>query len=152
MDVLDRLSFDVCVTTPDHFFSLLSSRVQDDTDTREIIARARSALSGDCLSPELSALLHSYPSSIVALSLTYSMSPSSFIIDQIKSFVRHKKDATPYFVSRPLYHTSGDSIFCSLSIDTTAAMHSSASKRVVVDLLNSDLCLVCVCVFRLFSS
>jgi hypothetical protein len=105
MDLLDRLSFDVCVTTPDHFFSLLSSRAQDDADAREIIARARSALSGDSLSSAMSALLHSYPSSIVALSLIYSISPNAFVIDQIKSFVRHKKDATPYFVSRSHDHT-----------------------------------------------
>jgi hypothetical protein len=114
MDVLDRLSFDVCVSTPDHFFSLLSTRAQDDVDAREIINRARSALSGDSLSPSLSTQLHSYPSSIVALSLTYTMSPSTFVIDQIKSFVRHKKDATPYFVSRSFALSERDSIRCSL--------------------------------------
>ena len=132
MDLLDRLSFDVCVTTPDHFFSLLSSRAQEDAEARESIARARSALSGDCLSADVSTLLHHYPSSIVALSLVYSMSPCSFIIDQIKSFVRHKKDATPYFVSRSHDHTSMMTSCSLLSLDTTAAMHCAASKLVFV--------------------
>ena len=46
-----------------------------------------------------SELLHNYPCSIVALSLMNNITSNTFIIEQIKSFIHHKKDPVHYLVS-----------------------------------------------------
>ena len=47
-------------------------------------------------------LLHNYPSSIVAFSLIYNITSNTFISEQIKSFVLHKKDPKYYLVSQQI--------------------------------------------------
>lgn len=53
-----------------------------------------------------SGLLHNYPSSIVALSLLVTITSNTFIIDQIKSVLLHKKDPSHYLVSQQRSHSS----------------------------------------------
>lgn len=122
MDLLERLSFDVSVVTPDHFFSYLANLGHTDVSTKHIIDQARSSSTIEetlgkweasiilafliFIVVSVSELLHNYPSSIVALSLVYTTTLSSlqmsdaFIVEQIKSFLQHKhKDPSHYFVS-----------------------------------------------------
>lgn len=44
-------------------------------------------------------LLLQYPSSIVTLSFIYKVTSNNFIVEQMKSFLHHKKDPEHYFVS-----------------------------------------------------
>ena len=58
MVILDALSYDICVTTPDHFLSYLSNLTVDDhTTLTQMMDQARSVLSHDTLGNEHS-LLH----------------------------------------------------------------------------------------------
>lgn len=120
MVILDALDYDVCVGTPDHFFSYLSNvtTVDDQVTLRQMIDQARSALSHHTLGNKhiplfihrtnhlsffrFVELLSSYPSSIVSLSVLLMISPVSsydMMSELIKSFVVHKKDQSHYLVS-----------------------------------------------------
>lgn len=44
MSLLDHFSYDICVTTPDHFFSYLSNLFHDDDTIQNILEQARSLL------------------------------------------------------------------------------------------------------------
>ena len=50
LHLLDLFSYDVCVTTPDHFFSYLSNINNNDHHWKKIIEQARSLLSFNSLS------------------------------------------------------------------------------------------------------
>ncbi len=52
MALLDHFSYDICVTTPDHFFSYLSNLANNDNTTKKIIEQARSSLSINSFSHE----------------------------------------------------------------------------------------------------
>jgi hypothetical protein len=88
---------------------------------KQIIEKARSSLSNNSLSHQTLGkclrenfillhlniiivfyleLLYNYPSSIVTLSLICNITSNTFIIEQIKSFLLHKKDQLHYFVSQ----------------------------------------------------
>ncbi|UJR20796.1 hypothetical protein I4U23_023909 [Adineta vaga] len=95
--ILDALSYDISVSTPDDFFSYLSNLANNDEEGKDIIEQARCSLSSTSLSHQTFDLLHNYPSSIVVLSLiSHHFTSNSFINEQIKSFVLHKKDASNY--------------------------------------------------------
>jgi len=49
---LDHFSYDICVSTPDHFFSYLSNLANNDNTTKQIIEQARSSLSINLFSHE----------------------------------------------------------------------------------------------------
>ncbi|CAF1113615.1 unnamed protein product, partial [Adineta steineri] len=79
-----------------HFFSYLTnlSNTNDDDNLKQTIEQARSLLS--TISHQTFHLLHKHPSSIVALSLISNITSNTFIIEQIKSFLLHKKDPQHY--------------------------------------------------------
>jgi hypothetical protein len=45
IELLDIFSYDICVTTPDHFFSYLSNLTNDDHTFKQIIQQAKSLYS-----------------------------------------------------------------------------------------------------------
>ncbi|CAF1543722.1 unnamed protein product [Rotaria sordida] len=101
--LLDIFSYDISVTTPDHFFSYLFnlSNSDDNHHLKEIIEQGRSLFFMKLHSYETMKLLYNYPSSIVTLSFIYKIKSNNiFIIEQIKNFLLHKKDPTYYFVSK----------------------------------------------------
>lgn len=54
MTILDLLCYDICVTTPDHFFSYLSNLTNNDNHTlTQIIHQARSSLTHQTLGRSL---------------------------------------------------------------------------------------------------
>ena len=105
-------SYDICITTPDHFFSYLSNLNNNDQNLKQIIEQARSSFSHEIFGKYLKEIhsnlfiifylgvLSNYPSSIVTLSLLYNITSNTFIIEQIKSFLLHKKDPSYYLVSQ----------------------------------------------------
>ncbi|CAF1344204.1 unnamed protein product [Adineta steineri] len=93
VDLLDIFSYDISVTTPDHFFSYLSNV---NNNLKEIVEQVQSLLSISSYSHETYQLLHNYPCSIVVLSLMYTITSNTFTTEQIKNFVTHKKDAVHY--------------------------------------------------------
>ena len=126
MTILDLLCYDICVTTPDHFFSYLSNLADNHTHTlTQIIHQARSSLSHQTLGKSFEErkilhfyiiilvlcleLLSHYPSSIATLSLLLLLngnSSNTFVIEQIKSFALLKKDPSHYLVSRSAFRMS----------------------------------------------
>ncbi|CAF1416868.1 unnamed protein product [Adineta steineri] len=96
IELLDIFSYDICETTPHHFFSYLTnlSNTNNNENLKQTIEQARSLLS--TISHQTFHLLHKYPSSIVALSLISNITSNTFIIEQIKSFLLHKKDPQHY--------------------------------------------------------
>jgi len=50
LHLLDVFSYDICMTTPDHFFSYLSNLTNNDHNLKQIIEQARSSLSNNSLS------------------------------------------------------------------------------------------------------
>ncbi|CAF4647562.1 unnamed protein product [Rotaria sp. Silwood1] len=95
--LLDVFSYDICVTTPDHFFSYLINLLDGDNHLKQVLEQARSLFSFKSLSYETMQLLYNYPSSIVALSFIYKMTSNhTFIIEQMKTFLVHKKDPRNY--------------------------------------------------------
>ena len=156
MVILDALSYDICVTTPDHFFSYLSNLTVDDhAILTQMIDQARSALSHDTLGNEHTCflfgrmmlvlyleLLSNYSSSVVTLSVLLVVSPVSsygLISEMIKSFVVHKKDQSEYLVSG--YAFAFPLLIFSLSLsflDTTQTLYSSTSKCSFVRIMTSS--------------
>ncbi|CAF3428023.1 unnamed protein product [Rotaria sp. Silwood1] len=102
--LLDVFSYDICVTTPDHFFSYLINLLDGDNHLKQVLEQARSLFSFKSLSYETMKLLYNYPSSIVALSFIYKMTSNNiFIIEQMKTFLVHKKDPRNYLIYDELY-------------------------------------------------
>lgn len=156
MDVLDMLSYDVSVITPDHYFSYLSNLTHVDASTKQIIEQARSSLLRVRISSSsherlgkssttisrcraltkvlvlILELLSHYPSSIVTLALMYAVDGSNkFIMDQMKVFLQHKhKDASHYFVSGSYFTGCCRLLTRSLLffVDTTCRMYCTTSK------------------------
>ncbi|CAF1660855.1 unnamed protein product [Adineta ricciae] len=94
IDLLERLSYDIAVTTPDHFFSYLSNL---NNDCKYLINQAQSLFSLIVTqSSEISEFLHEYPCSIIALSLLCMNTSDIFVFEQIKCFIAHKKDPSHY--------------------------------------------------------
>ncbi|CAM4904580.1 unnamed protein product [Rotaria socialis] len=98
IELLEYFEYDICVTTPDHFFSYLINLTTDDVKSKQIIEQARSVFFTNFLSNERADLFYNYPSSIVTLSFIYNIaSNKTFIVEQMKSFLVHKKDPSHYF-------------------------------------------------------
>ncbi|CAF2403631.1 unnamed protein product [Rotaria sp. Silwood2] len=97
--LLDVFSYDICVTTPDHFFSYLINLSNNNNYLKEILEQARSLFLIKSLSNETIELLYNYPSSIVTLSFISKItSNNTFFIEQMKHFLLHKKDPTYYLI------------------------------------------------------
>ncbi|CAF5021154.1 unnamed protein product, partial [Rotaria socialis] len=52
IELLEYFEYDICVTTPDHFFSYLINLTTDDVKSNQIIEQARSAFFTNFLSNE----------------------------------------------------------------------------------------------------
>ncbi|CAF1390429.1 unnamed protein product [Rotaria magnacalcarata] len=98
IELLEYFEYDICVATPDHFFSYLINLTADDVKSKQAIEQARSVFFMNFLSNERADLFYNYPSSIVTLSFIYNIaSNKTFIMEQMKSFLVHKKDPSHYF-------------------------------------------------------
>ncbi|CAF1908268.1 unnamed protein product [Rotaria magnacalcarata] len=98
IELLEYFEYDICVATPDHFFSYLINLTADDVKSKHAIEQARSVFFMNFLSNERADLFYNYPSSIVTLSFIYNIaSNKTFIMEQMKSFLVHKKDPSHYF-------------------------------------------------------
>jgi hypothetical protein len=138
---------------------------------KQIIEKARSSLSNNSLSHQTLGkclrenfillhlniiivfyleLLYNYPSSIVTLSLICNITSNTFIIEQIKSFLLHKKDQLHYFVSQ--YISLSFHHLFSFFIDTTIALYTSTSKCHFIIMISSTLFFLVYRHYHLFNS
>ncbi|UJR28784.1 hypothetical protein I4U23_010010 [Adineta vaga] len=102
-DLLELFSYDITALTPDHFFTYLSNL---DNDCKHLVGQVQSLLSQIISLPyETSKFIHTYPCSIVVLSLICMNTTHTFAIEHIKSFLAHKKDSS-YYLNQLLHCTA----------------------------------------------
>ncbi|CAF1386662.1 unnamed protein product [Adineta ricciae] len=96
--LLDALSYDISVPTPDDFFSYFSNLANNtDPKIKTIIDEARLALSSPSLSHQTFGVLHNYSPSVVVLSVMYNhLTSNSWMSEQVKKIIVGKKDGDQY--------------------------------------------------------
>ncbi|CAF1448927.1 unnamed protein product [Adineta ricciae] len=96
--LLEALSYDISVPTPDDFFSYFSNLANNtDPKIKTIIDEARLALSSPSLPHQTFGVLHNYSPSVVVLSVMYNyLTSNSWMSEQVKKIIIGKKDGDQY--------------------------------------------------------